>query len=508
MDNKNLYAILAAPGDYSAAGRADLPGWKQDMDMMEKALTEGLSFPAQQIRILGQDGRCGVRDFVRETAGLARSLGEEDLLLVYFSGHGSGGNLCFSDAPLDLQSLIDHLSGSRAAVRIVILDCCHAGDFRTGGPAVLTTEDTLAAFTGHGISVLASTDAGERAITGERGSLFTYLLASVMGARHLVRRGRISLQEICRETIRLSEMSSRAVPGVYQHPVWRSAMGGTVFFRVSPWKPWRVQAFHAAGQDFQICRVSPLSTAKTKRLAAFINTDRRMTDQELAEITARSAAMTADLPVFAGSRTARIHQGRKTEVLWCYFGMDDRDQAGSLYYASAVWAASEKLRKTLYPKDRHSRVLDSPAGPVCLTGNISYSILKDMQAEEVLSEEEYARRLKEACSAMITMGEALIWLYREQENRALSREEFRRRAEPLAGQIRRRYVKAGEMPLPAPSLRDLWETADETAGCIADLAINTDRFCETGDAVRRWLLEDSIRRYYEAIERLAAADSE
>ena len=81
MDNKNLYAILAAPGDYSAAGRADLPGWKQDMDMMEKALTEGLSFPAQQIRILGQDGRCGVRDFVRETAGLARSLGEEDLLL-------------------------------------------------------------------------------------------------------------------------------------------------------------------------------------------------------------------------------------------------------------------------------------------------------------------------------------------------------------------------------------------------------------------------------------------
>ena len=233
-----------------------------------------------------------------------------------------------------------------------------------------------------------------------------------------------------------------------------------------------------------------------------------MTDPELAEITARSAAMTADLPVFAGSRTARIHQGRKTEVLWCYFGMDDRDQAGSLYYASAVWAASEKLRKTLYPKDRHSRVLDSPEGPVCLTGNISYSILKDMQAEEVLSEEEYARRLKEACSAMITMGEALIWLYREQENRALSREEFRRRAEPLAGQIRCRYVKAGEMPLPAPSLRDLWETADETAGCIADLAINTDRFCETGDAVRRWLLEDSIRRYYEAIERLAAADSE
>ena len=110
MNNHNLYAILAVPGDYLAAGRADLPGWKQDMEMMEKALVEGLSFPAQQIRKLGRDGRCGVRDFVRETAGLARALGEEDLLLVYFSGHGSAGNLCFSDAPLDLQSLIDHLA--------------------------------------------------------------------------------------------------------------------------------------------------------------------------------------------------------------------------------------------------------------------------------------------------------------------------------------------------------------------------------------------------------------
>ena len=66
MNNQNLYAILAVPGDYLAAGRADLPGWKQDMEMMEKALVEGLSFPAQQIRKLGRDGRCGVRDFVRE----------------------------------------------------------------------------------------------------------------------------------------------------------------------------------------------------------------------------------------------------------------------------------------------------------------------------------------------------------------------------------------------------------------------------------------------------------
>ena len=507
MENKNLYAILAAPGDYSAAGRADLPGWKQDRDMMEKALTEGLSFPAQQIRTLGQEGRCGVRDFVRETAGLARALGEEDLLLVYFSGHGRPGNLCFSDAPLDLQSLIDHLSGSRAAAKILILDCCHAGDFRTGGPAVLTMEDTLAAFTGHGISVLASTAEGERAITGEQGSLFTYLLAAAICSRHLVCKGRISLQEICQETIRLSEMSSQSLTGAWQHPVWRSAMGGTVYFRVSPWKQWRIREFHAAGQDFQICRVTPLSTDRTKRLAAFINTGRRMTDPEMADITARSVALTADLPVFAGSRTARIHQGRKTEVLWCYFGMDDEDQAGSLYYAVAVWAASEKLRQTLYPKDRHSRVVDSPAGPVCLTRNISYAILKEMQTEDRMEPAEYERRLKEVCSTMITMGEALIWLYREQDNRSLSREEFRHRAGPLAEQIRRQYVKAGEMPPPEPSLRDLWETMDETAGCITDLAINTDRFCQTGDAVRRWLLEDSIRRYYEAIEKLTEADS-
>ena len=104
---------------------------------------------------------------------------------------------------------------------------------------------------------------------------------------------------------------------------------------------------------------------------------------------------------------------------------------------------------------------------------------------------------------MITMGEALIWLYREQENRALSREEFRRRAEPLAEQIRRQYVRTGEMPLPDPALQDLWEASDDTAGCITDLAVNTEKFLEKGDHVHQWLLEDSIRRYYDAVGRLA-----
>ena len=59
------------------------------------------------------------------------------------------------------------------------------------------------------------------------------------------------------------------------------------------------------------------------------------------------------------------------------------------------------------------------------------------------------------------------------------------------------------MPLPDPALQDLWEAADDTTGCITDLAVNTDKFLEKGDNVHQWLLEDSIRRYYDAVGRLA-----
>ncbi len=120
---------------------------------------------------------------------------KDDLLLVYFSGHGildEAGRLFLAtvDTDKDLLSatalstgfLKDELDRSRSKRQLLILDCCHSGAFQKGakGDAPALTETT---FQGYGRAVFTASDAvqyaleGDQAVEGLTLSLFTHFLA-------------------------------------------------------------------------------------------------------------------------------------------------------------------------------------------------------------------------------------------------------------------------------------------------------------------------------------------
>src|SRR4029077_20301425 len=84
----------------------------------------------------------------------------DDLLLLYYSGHGilgRGNRLFLATAGSDLDTprdrsisapeIRDFLEESRAQTQVVILDCCHSGAFaehaKAGAPAPAVTEQTF-----------------------------------------------------------------------------------------------------------------------------------------------------------------------------------------------------------------------------------------------------------------------------------------------------------------------------------------------------------------------------
>ena len=124
----------------------------------------------------------------------------DDLLLLYFSGHGvldAQGRLCLAvrntlrqrprTSGIRADLLKDEMDDSRARRQVLILDCCHSGAFGAGRkgaealgqPAVLT--DTFGP-QGRGRVVLTATDKtsaaweGEQIIGGLETSLFTHYL--------------------------------------------------------------------------------------------------------------------------------------------------------------------------------------------------------------------------------------------------------------------------------------------------------------------------------------------
>jgi tetratricopeptide (TPR) repeat protein len=144
----------------------------------------------------------------------------DDLLLLYFSGHGvldERGRLylavkdtdhgLLSGTAVPASFIADEMDNSRSQRQVLILDCCHSGAFARGtkGSPGLTV-GTASSFegTGFGRVVLTATDAtqyaweGERVIGDAENSLFTHYLVRGLqsGEADANRDGQITIDEL------------------------------------------------------------------------------------------------------------------------------------------------------------------------------------------------------------------------------------------------------------------------------------------------------------------------
>lgn len=144
----------------------------------------------------------------------------DDLMLVYFSGHGildAEGRLFLaarntrSDWPrgraISSQALTDHMDSSSSKRQVLILDCCHSGAFHRGAKGVIgekaITESTFEG-KGYGRVVLTATDATQYAwendqIIGQaNNSVFTHFLIEGLrsGAADRDKDGWITVDEL------------------------------------------------------------------------------------------------------------------------------------------------------------------------------------------------------------------------------------------------------------------------------------------------------------------------
>ncbi len=132
---------------------------------------------------------------LREMVAFLKNRSRDDLLLLYYSGHGivdDAGRLflaaCDTDKDLLAATAVsssflkEELDRSRSKRQVLILDCCHSGAFLRGakGAALALTQNT---FEGYGRAVLTASDSvqyaleGDQALEGLTLSLFTHFLA-------------------------------------------------------------------------------------------------------------------------------------------------------------------------------------------------------------------------------------------------------------------------------------------------------------------------------------------
>ena len=556
-----VYAILIAVGDYKDIGAADIPTYKRDIEIMHRALNEGLRIPGENIRVVtGNDnrGKVSMKSLAHAIADIEGHLSDEDVFLLYFSGHGqrkdslntalgssgasspctTAAGIVFSDGMVMLQSVIDYVSRLAAGGKIVILDCCYAGGFEGKGPRALQFDQAFSEFAGKGIAVMASTSADETArlwperkcsvftgalsqaimeltapsaegqtsalLEGQTPGSLENKISSLLTAGITRSTGRVSLNDIYDVMMRIITIRNYHEPARQQYPVFRSSIGGTIYFGTTD----KVQESGKIQHNCtgNIHHFKSLDTQKEKRLAVFVILP--PTDKHSGTPAGIS---TDELASAARDIVGRIRtEGMEEDVVWCYFGADEGDILNSLHYAYTIWTATEEMQRKYYGRNAAAVVCDG----IYVFRNTSYDLLKRIQ-EPTKTREEFVRDVKKLLALIVSNAESFVYDLQEVKNRTRTMAEMRALYYSWIGRVKSLYIKLSDEDIAPNDLHDWAEAIYDLAGWTADLAILFEGEC--GDemasslsvhAEKSILIDHTIRRYHEAIERVRQTEAE
>ncbi len=210
-------ALVIGNSEYDDAGLARLITPSEDVNDLATLLKSPDIGGFDEVLALVNESATTLR---RSIAKLFVQKSPDDLLLLYFSGHGVLDDqgqlyLAVKDTERELLSgtaipasfITGEMDRSRSRRQVLVLDCCHSGAFARGSKgAVGASVGTASAFegTGYGRVVLTATDATQYAWEGDQiigqadNSVFTHFMIQGLqtGEADQDADGRITLDEL------------------------------------------------------------------------------------------------------------------------------------------------------------------------------------------------------------------------------------------------------------------------------------------------------------------------
>ena len=210
------HALLIGVSSYGE-GLTPIPSARLDVEALAEVLRDPQlgGFPSDQVVVLQDPQRTPME---RAVAELFANRDSDDLLLLYFSGHGFRDNqrqllLSCSESVKSKQGKPElystvrardvqaYMQASKSQRQLLILDCCFSGAFADGMAAKDDGAIDLEAFGGKGKAVLTSSASIETSSAPEAGdglSMYTRFLVEGIrtGAADLQRRGFVDVKDL------------------------------------------------------------------------------------------------------------------------------------------------------------------------------------------------------------------------------------------------------------------------------------------------------------------------
>lgn len=496
-----IKAFLTSVSDYSGTDYINLPICKNDIFQLKRALIQGLNAKNENITLIGEDGYLLKDYFFGELDSFLDSCQEKDIVIFYFSGHGGHGNLIFSDDNIAIDDIITQINNCISQHKIIILDCCHSGSFNFDEVAQLKDGATLEEFLGQGCAIMASCSSVQTSGFHPKNdiSLYTSFLCDALKNKFIVREGKKSLESI-NKTIRLyAKVWNERNKNKIQYPIFRSNIGGTLFFEVSDYKPYQKENIYEETDKYIIYEVEPLHHAQAKRYAVKILLKHPCTFEEISNITKEINNKAINYEVYSNETSKAHYSGKPANIIWCYFGNDEEDMVNCNYVCHTTWVDDSQDKSHWYRGKKNSFFVND----IFIDNNPSYELIKDMQKCN-MDKQEYISITKEYLANLINTAEKYIQLFREYQNHTFSEHSFSNLILPLNKEFSNWYFRLIELPCPPIEINKWADSILQIACTIHDLSLfySKENINTWKSDNKLWLVENTIKIYGQELESL------
>ena len=375
-------AFLTGVSEYNLDDYCELPNCKNDIFQLRKSMINGLKLETENITLIGCDNTVFSDYFGCMLENFLSTAEDKDIIFFYFSGHGNKGNLVLSDKEIPINDIITKIKNSNAYSKIIILDCCHSGDFTLEGIAQLSTDELISEFTGKGCSIMASCSAGQT--SGFHPikdiSLYTSFLCDAIEDKYIIREGKKSLEDINKSIRLFNKVWNERNESQIQEPIYRSNMGGTVFFEVEDYCPFPVKRITQNTKKYTIVSVEPLHHAFAKRYAIKVQLKYPCTYEMITKIAQLIALEAQHYEVYSSEIFKKRFQNKPTNIIWCYFGNDNEDMINSNYFCHTTWVDDTQDKSYWYKEKQNSMLINNILIGLCsLTARNGYEVIFQLQ---------------------------------------------------------------------------------------------------------------------------------
>lgn len=502
----NIKALLVSVSKYPVLQLVELPLCKNDLFAVRKALMHGLNVSPENILLCGENGIVTIKDLLFSFNKIQTLIELEDTFIFYFSGHGGNQQLALSDTGISIQNLIESIEKMNAKNKIIILDSCHSGDFIMDKSAIIQIEQCVDAFAGVGYAVLAA--CGAEQVSGfhpSRGiSLYTSFLCDALTDKFLIHKGKKSLEDISKAIYQYSNAWTRK-EGQDQHPIFRSSIGGTIFFDVEEYVPYQIKQIYEEAEQYIIYSVDPVHHATAKRLSVKVILRYKFSWKEIADIAMQIKNHVLLCEVYQNAVSECYYKGRPANIVWCYFGYDEDDMIDSNFIGHTTWVDDTQDKAWWYRGLKNAEIIN---GVYC-EKNSSYEMIKKLMHSEAVDKKDFIEKNREVTAKLISCGEEFIRIYREFINKNITEDELVKMVSPLNSKITNLYFEHGDLPVAPNELREWVNAQTKIASSIQDFSLYYDKKNENvwTSENRKFLMDASIKRYEEDLEVLKKIDA-